>query len=65
MNDLSRIDARLHPRKCAWRQFASWAVGVVVLLTVILAAVHFATLEQFARLASGARLDWFLLACLV
>ena len=65
MSDLSRLDARLHPPQSAWRQFAPWAVGVFVLLTVIAAAAQFATLEQFTRLASGARPDWLLLACLV
>jgi glycosyltransferase 2 family protein len=66
MRDLSRIDADLgpRPRQSVWRQLAPWAVGVLVLLTVVLAAAHFATLEQFASLASGARVDWFLLAVL-
>jgi len=65
MGVLSGLDARLHPRQSSWRQVAPWAVGVLFLLTVMLATVHFATLEQFVNLAGGARLDWFVLACLV
>jgi glycosyltransferase 2 family protein len=64
MGDLSWTEARLRPKQPAWRRLAPWAVGVFALFTVIiLAAFHFATLEQFAKLASAARPDWFLAAC--
>ena len=65
MSHLFGVASRSPLPQSPWRQFAPWAVGVLVLLTVILAAIHFATLEQFARLAGGARLEWFLLACFV
>lgn len=64
MNELSWTDARLPPRQPLplWRQLAPWIAGGLTLLAVILAALHFATLEQFAKLASSAPPDWFLLA---
>jgi glycosyltransferase 2 family protein len=63
-NNLSETVARSHVGQPVWLQCAPWAIGALTLLTVIAAALHLATVEQFAKLAGAARPDWFLLACL-
>jgi glycosyltransferase 2 family protein len=45
-----------------WRRLAPWVSGLLTLATILLIAAHFSTLEEFARLVTGLKPAWFLLA---
>jgi uncharacterized membrane protein YbhN (UPF0104 family) len=57
------VDFPEHGQASGWRRLLPWVFGLLTLFALVLAVLHFGTLEQFTRLAWAARPQWLLLAC--